>query len=153
MMMMTITTAIIMMIIIIMIMMMMMMVMMMTTTTTTTMMMMMMMMMMMITFKGAIQDFVQSPHCAANCLQHVRSSGQGAIACKSRATHQGIIACNTSCWYEETAQLLSPTELKSHFFLALSIWLNHLTKFHYTDAGPASPSSDPITPGGRQDSH
>ena len=35
-----------------------------------------------IALKGAIRDFLQSPHCAANCIQHVR-----AILCKSRATH------------------------------------------------------------------
>ena len=35
--------------------------------------------------------FLQS-HCAANCLQHVCSSGQGAIVCKSRATHR-LIEC------------------------------------------------------------
>ena len=29
--------------------------------------------------KGANRDFVQSPHCAANCLQHVRSSDQGTV--------------------------------------------------------------------------
>ena len=32
--------------------------------------------------KGA--DFQQS-HCAKNCPQHVHSTGQGAIVCKSRA--------------------------------------------------------------------
>ena len=31
-----------------------------------------------IAFKGAIRDFLQSPHSAANCLQHVCSSGPGA---------------------------------------------------------------------------
>ena len=30
--------------------------------------------------------FLQSPHCATNCLQHIRSSGPGAIVCKSCAT-------------------------------------------------------------------
>ena len=30
-----------------------------------------------ITFKGAIRDFLRSPHSAANCLQHVRSNGPG----------------------------------------------------------------------------
>ena len=34
-----------------------------------------------IAFKGAVQNFFQSLHCAANCLQHVRSSGPG--KCKS----------------------------------------------------------------------
>ena len=60
--------------------------------------------------------FVQSPHCAANCLEHVRSSGQGAIVCKSHATHGVPFTCNMSCtmWYDETAQLLSLTEFESH---------------------------------------
>ena len=69
-----------------------------------------------IAFKGAIRDFLQSPHSAANCFQHVRSSGPGAIVCKSRATHRALITCIMSCdvratWYERTAQLLSLTEL------------------------------------------
>ena len=46
-----------------------------------------------IEFKGAIRDLLQSPHSAANCLQHVRSSGPGAIVCKSRATHRALITC------------------------------------------------------------
>ena len=49
-----------------------------------------------IAFKGAIRDFLQSPHCAANCLQHIRSSGPGAIVCKSHATHRTPITCNMS---------------------------------------------------------
>ena len=44
-----------------------------------------------IAFKGAIRDFLQSPHSAANCLQHSR--GPGAIVCKSRATHRTLITC------------------------------------------------------------
>ena len=46
-----------------------------------------------IAFKGASPDFLQSPHSAANCLQHVRSSGPCAIVCKSRATHRALITC------------------------------------------------------------
>ena len=46
-----------------------------------------------IAFKCAIRDFLQSPHCAANCLQHVRSSGPGATMCKSCATHRALITC------------------------------------------------------------
>ena len=46
-----------------------------------------------IAFKGAIRDFLQSPHSAANRLQHVRSSGPGVIVCKSRATHRTLITC------------------------------------------------------------
>ena len=62
----------------------------------------------MIALKGTIRDFLQSPHCAANCLQHVRSSGLGAIVCKSRATNRALITCNMlyATWYEGTAQLL-----------------------------------------------
>ena len=40
-----------------------------------------------IALKGAIWDFFQSPLWAVNCLQHVCSSGQGTIVCKSCATH------------------------------------------------------------------
>ena len=67
-------------------------------------------------FKGAVQNFLQSPRCAANCLQHVHSRSQGTTACKSRATQQALITCSVSCatWYEGTAQLLSLTELKLH---------------------------------------
>ena len=52
-----------------------------------------------ITFKGAIQDFSQSPHSSANCLQHVRSSDPGAIVCKSCAAHQALITykCHVTC--------------------------------------------------------
>ena len=46
-----------------------------------------------IAFKGAIRDFLQSPHSAANSLQHVRSNGPGAIVCKSRATHLALFTC------------------------------------------------------------
>ena len=63
--------------------------------------------------------FVQSPHCATNCLQHVRSSG--AIVYKSCATHGALITCNMLCttWCIGTAQLLSLTEFNSSFILAL----------------------------------
>ena len=48
-----------------------------------------------IAFKGAIQDFLQSPHSTANCLQHARSSGTGTIVCKSHATHRTLITCKS----------------------------------------------------------
>ena len=86
---------------------MMMMITMMITTTTTTTIIIIIIIIIIIAFKGAIRDFLQSPHSAANRLQHVRSSGPGAIVCKSRATHRALITCNMSCatWYEGTAQL------------------------------------------------
>ena len=40
----------------------------------------------MIVFIGAVRDLFQSPRCAANCLQHVRSGSQGGIVYKSRVT-------------------------------------------------------------------
>ena len=49
--------------------------------------------MIIITLKGAIRDFLQSHHSAANCLQHVRSSGPGAIVCKLHAAHRALITC------------------------------------------------------------
>ena len=49
---------------------------------------------MVMTLKGANQDLLQSPFCAANCHQHMRTNGQGAIMCKSRATHRARITCS-----------------------------------------------------------
>ena len=46
-----------------------------------------------IAFKGAIRDFLQSPHSATNCLQYARLSGPGAVVYKSRATHRMLITC------------------------------------------------------------
>ena len=45
-----------------------------------------------IAFTGAVQDFFQSPHCSANLLRHVRSSGPGAIERLSCAT------CRVTCF-------------------------------------------------------
>ena len=72
-----------------------------------------------IAFKGAIRDVLQSPHSAANCLQHVRSSGPGAIVCKSRATHRALITCKchvTCHLVRRDSSAISLTELKSHLF-------------------------------------
>ena len=57
------------------------------------------MMIIIIAFRGAIRDFSQSPHCVANYLQHLRSSRQGAIMCKSRATRRVLsrTACRVTC--------------------------------------------------------
>ena len=68
---------------------------------------------------GAVRVFLQSHHSAATCLQHVRSSGPGAVVCKSRATVERLSRASVmlrATWYEGTAQLLSLTELKSHLF-------------------------------------
>ena len=46
-----------------------------------------------LTLKDAIRDFLQRPHCVANCLRHVRSNKQGAIVCKSHATQTCMRSC------------------------------------------------------------
>ena len=85
-----------------------------------------------IAFKGAIQDFffLQSLHSAANHLQHVRSSGPGAIVCKSRATHRALITCkcHVTCQVvrrDSSAIKLDRVEIA--FIWALFYWLNHYT--------------------------
>ena len=73
-----------------------------------------------IAFKDAIRDFWPSPYCTANRVQHVRSSGPGAIVCKSRATHRELVTCNMSCYMPPGTKgqlsYLSLTEFKSHLF-------------------------------------
>ena len=75
-----------------------------------------------IAFKGAIQDFLQSPHSAANCLQHVRSRGQGAVVCKSRATHQALITCHL---VRRDSSAIKFDRVEIAFIWALFYWLNH----------------------------
>ena len=55
--------------------------------------------------------FLQSSRTDSNLPEHVRSSGQGAIVCKSRESHRALISCKMSCatWYEGAAQLLALT--------------------------------------------
>ena len=45
------------------------------------------MIMIMIALKSAV-------HCAINSLQHVHSSGRGAIVCKLHARHGALITCS-----------------------------------------------------------
>ena len=70
---------------------------------------------------------LQSPHCAANRLQHVRSSGSGAIVCTYSGYHVQSVVLSTT-WYEGTAQLLSLTELKSHLY---ELYFNGWTITHF----------------------
>ena len=84
--------------------------------------------MIIIAFKGAIRDFLQSPHSAANCLQHVRSSGQGAIVCNhvqhierlSRAT------CRVTCHLaRRDSSAIKFDRVEIAFIWSLFYWLNH----------------------------
>ena len=71
-----------------------------------------------IAFKDAIQDFLQSPHCAVNHLQrstwprcnHVQ------ITCNTSSAYhvQHVVLC--AMWYKGTAQVLRLTEFKYHLF-------------------------------------
>ena len=83
-----------------------------------------------IAFKGAIRDFLQSPHSAANLLQHVRSSGPGAIVCKSRATHRALITCKchvTCHLVQRDSSAIKFDRVEIAFIWALFYWLNHQT--------------------------
>ena len=42
--------------------------------------------------------FLQSRHCTANKLQHIRSSSPGAIMCKSHPAQRALITCNMLCY-------------------------------------------------------
>ena len=64
-----------------------------------------------IALKGAIRDFLQSPHCAANRLQHVRSRVQ--------------MTCNTSSHYHVKYVVIRATWYEIAFILTLFYWLNH----------------------------
>ena len=83
-----------------------------------------------IAFQGAIRDFffLQSPHSAANCLQHVRSSGPGATVCKSRATHRALITCKcqvTCHLVRRDSSAIKFDRVEIAFIWALFYWLNH----------------------------
>ena len=81
-----------------------------------------------IAFKGAFRDFIQSPHSAANCLQHVRSSGPGAIVCKSRATHRALITCKrhvTCHLVRRDSSAVKFDRVEIAFIWALFYWQNH----------------------------
>ena len=63
-------------------------------------------------------------------LQHVRSSGPGAIVCKSRATHRALITCNMCYVPRGTKEQLGDRlyiafSFFLSFFFALSYWLKH----------------------------
>ena len=72
--------------------------------------------------------FLQSPHSAANCLQHVRSSGQDATVCKSRATHRALITCKchvTCHLVRRDSSAIKFDRVEIAFIWALFYWLNY----------------------------
>ena len=99
-----------------------------------------------IAFTGAIWDVLQSPHCAANCLQHtLKWPGRNCvqITCNTSSTCHVQHDVLRATWYEGTAQLLSLTELKSHLLELYFIdWtINQLTlvthRVHFVNIGGA----------------
>ena len=80
-----------------------------------------------ITWKGASRDFynlLTAPWTVFNMYAQVAKV-------QSCATHWVLIMCNMLCamWYEGTAQLLSLTELKSHFFLTFILLTETITRW------------------------
>ena len=81
-----------------------------------------------IAFRGTIRDFLQSPRSAANCLQHIRSSGPDAIVCKPRATHQTLITCkcHVMCHLvRRDSSAIKFDRVEIAFIWSLFYWLNH----------------------------
>ena len=66
--------------------------------------------------KGAIRDFLQSPHCAA--VSNTYAQVARAQSCANHGNTSSALHVQPAVyhWYEGTAQLLSLTELKSHLF-------------------------------------
>ena len=65
---------------------------------------------------------------ATNCLQHARSSGPGAIVCKSRATHQALITCkcHVMCHLvRRDSSAVKFDRVEIAFIWALFYWLTH----------------------------
>ena len=63
-----------------------------------------------------LKFFLQSPHCAANHLQHVAWRNPVEIMCNTSSAYhvQHVMLC--AMWHEGKAQLLSLTKLISHLF-------------------------------------
>ena len=81
-----------------------------------------------VALKGAYWYFLQSPHCAANSLQRLWSSGHGTTVCKSCATHPVLIMCNMSChmvWRDSSAIKFDRVEIA--FILVLLHWWKQFT--------------------------
>ena len=68
---------------------------------------------------GAIRDFLQSRHSAANCLNTYAQVARPQTCANhvQHIEHLSRATCRDSAtWYGGTVQLLSLTELKSHLF-------------------------------------
>ena len=95
--------------------------------------------------KCAIQDLWQSPHCTANCHQHVHSSGPGAIVYKSFAAHRSLITYNISCgtWYEGTAQVFKFWQSWNRIYFCFILLAEPLTDNHEGGEKTGVPGENP----------
>ena len=73
-----------------------------------------------VTLKGASRDFLQCLHCTVSCVQCIRSSGPGAIVCKSCATHRALIMSGMSIFFFSA---------EFRFFFLLSAFLEIIFRF------------------------
>ena len=73
----------------------------------------------MIASEGTIWNFLQSPHGAANCLQHTRSSGSsGFILLAEPLTDEG--SRNSLMWTKDNEEKkYSLTHLETHFYIII----------------------------------
>ena len=81
-----------------------------------------------IAFKGAIRDFLQSPHSTVSCLQHVRSSSPGATVWKSHATLRAHITCKchvTCHLVRRDSSAIKFDRVEITFIWGLFYWLNY----------------------------
>ena len=78
------------------------------------------MIMIIMTLKDAVWDCLQSPYCAANCLQCVRSSGKDTVVCSSPAT-------NTYHVVRKDSSAIRFERIESSCILVLIHWLKPLT--------------------------
>ena len=96
----------------------------------------------MTTLKGVIRDFLQSPHCAARCLLHVHSSDQGAIVCKSRATHLALITYNMWDMIRRDSSAITFGRLEIAFTLSVFYRLTPLTDEGWEETGVPGETPD-----------
>ena len=86
--------------------------------------------------KGTNRIFLQFPHCAVNCLHHVRSSGRGAIVCKSRATQTAHHVQHVVCHLVRRVSSANKVgRVQITFILALLYCLKRLTDKGGEEAG------------------
>ena len=80
------------------------------------------------TYTGTTKDCSQSPHCAANCLHHVRSSGPGTSVCKLHANTLGAYYMqNVMCHMtQRDSSAFKFDRVESHLFSLNFSWITFI---------------------------